>query len=193
MAYTNNVPQGNQQISTTQPLIQANFGFLNTGIALEHNFNSSGSGNDMYHLRASMPNQGLSPSLPAGTNGQYFVNAGLGYFWDATTNWRLNQFIDVLTGTFANTSGFTNVVTVPANTMGFGILYNAVIPAVQHFSFFSNGSKCFAFSSRMKLNSTSDDYPIEMNNNNAALFIQGKQFNSSYTGTYTYKIWYRPA
>lgn len=193
MAYTDNVPQGNQQISTTQPTIQANFGFLKTGIQKEHNFNASGIGDDMYHLRASMPNQALSPSLPAGTTGQYFVSSGLSYFWDATNNWRLNHFINVLTGTFSNTSSFTDVVAVPANTMGFGILYNSAIPAVQHFSFFSNGSDCFAFSSRMKLNGTSDDYPIEMNNHNTALFIQGKQFSSSYAGTYTYKIWYRPA
>ena len=92
MVYTNNVPQGNQQIATTQPLIQANFGFLATGIGVEHNFNAAGSGTDMYHLAASMPNKALSPSLPAGTNGQYFVSSGIAYFYDGTKNYPLSAF-----------------------------------------------------------------------------------------------------
>lgn len=84
MAYTNNVPQGNQQIATTQPLIQANFGFLGTGIAQEHNFNSAGTGNDMYHLKASMPDLGVAPTLPAGTTGMYYVEGGEGRYWNGT-------------------------------------------------------------------------------------------------------------
>lgn len=193
MVYTNNVPQGNQQIATTQPLIQANFGFLNTGLAVEHNFNAAGSGSDMYHLKASMPNLGLSPALPAGTSGVYFVSSGGAYFYDATTNWQLSQFQTVLTGTFSATSSFTDVVAVPANVVGFGIFYKqSGTRFVSPFSFFSDASNTYAFSTRVKIQGTSNDYPVEMNNANAALNLQGMRFDSNYGGTYTFKIWYRP-
>lgn len=91
MVYTNNVPQPNQQIATTQPIIEANFNFLQTGIGVEHNFNASGSGSDMYHLKASMPNISLSPALPSGTNGVYFVNNNAPVFYNGTNNFNLIQ------------------------------------------------------------------------------------------------------
>lgn len=77
MAYTQNVPLGNQQIATTQPIIESNFQFLQADLGVEHNFNASGSANDMYHLKASMPNIASPPSgPPAGTNGMYYVQGG---------------------------------------------------------------------------------------------------------------------
>lgn len=194
MAYTSNVPQGNQQIATTQPTIQANFGFLNTGIGEEHNFNSAGSGTDMYHLKASMPNLALSPVLPAGTNGVYFVNSGNGCYFDGTTNWRTNQFQEVLTGTFTATNAFTTVVAVPANVVGFGIFYKqSGTRYMSSFTFFSDAGNTYAFSNRIKINGSSDDYPVEMNNSVASLNLEGQRFSSTYGGNYTFKIWYRPA
>jgi len=92
MVYTNNVPQGNQTIANSQPQIQANFGFLDTGIGTEHNFNAAGSGTDMYHLQASMPNRTLDPvALPADTNGMYYVRAGGARFYDGTTICKLTE------------------------------------------------------------------------------------------------------
>lgn len=84
MVYTSTVPQGNQQIATTQPLIQGNFGFLATGIGVDHNFNASGSGTDMYHLQASMPNKADPLANIAGTNGQYYIGGGQPKFYNAT-------------------------------------------------------------------------------------------------------------
>lgn len=71
--YTNNVPQGNQRIADTQVPIQANFGFLQTAIGTEHNFNTTDP-TKTYHLQASMPNQAVNPAIPAGTNGVYYVS-----------------------------------------------------------------------------------------------------------------------
>ena len=88
MAYTSNVPQANQQIATTQPIIQNNFGFLPAAIGQEHNFNAAGNGTDTYHLKASMPNYtgGIDPvALPAGTNGMYYVLGGIPKFYNGVT------------------------------------------------------------------------------------------------------------
>ena len=197
MAYTNNVPQGNQQIATTQPIIQANFGFLQTGIGVEHNFNAAGSGSDMYHLKASMPNQALSPALPAGTNGTYFVSSGSPVFYDGTTNWTLNCWQTVVSGTYTPTSSYNTIYTLPASVQGiiiFTTRAGGVNGVSQMGTFLTSANSCYACSCRMKINGTADDYPIELQNyNNGSLKLQGRYFSSSYGVLYTYKIFYRPS
>lgn len=85
MVYTNNMPLANQQIATTQPLIEGNFNFLQNGIGVEHNFNVACSGSDMYHKFASMPNASPDPpTLTAGAVGAYYVSGGQARFWDGT-------------------------------------------------------------------------------------------------------------
>lgn len=193
MTYTNNVPQGNQQISTTQPLIQANFAYLQNSIGQEHNFDATDA-TKTYHKLASMPNQALSPALPSGTNGVYFVNSGLAYFYDGTTNFQLSQFQTVLTGNYTSnsTSTFSDIIAVPANVQGIIILTSQTIPAGQMGTFMTDATNCYGFSTRMKINGSSDDYPIELNNSNNALMLQGRRFSSSYSGPYTFKVFYRP-
>lgn len=112
MAYTSNVPQGNQQIAATQPIIQANFGFLPTAIGQEHNFNASGSGTDTYHLKASMPNlSGGDPvALPPGTNGIYYVLGGIPKFYNTS------GAFPIATGAVASFVPFNGSFTIPNNT-----------------------------------------------------------------------------
>jgi len=108
MAYTKNTPQATQTIAFTQPLIQDNFDFLETGLQQEHNFNASGTGSDMYHLKVSMPNQADPGALPAGTNGQYYVSGGIPKF-DNGTAFQIqltNVPLKVLTGTVALNTTF---------------------------------------------------------------------------------------
>lgn len=88
MAYDNTVPQANQQISASQPIIQGNFNFLESAIGQEHNFDTSDP-TKTYHKQASMPNEADPVALPAGTNGIYYVNGGEPKFYDGTTNWFL--------------------------------------------------------------------------------------------------------
>lgn len=75
MAYTNNVPQGNQTIASTTDPIRNNFAFIETSINQEHNFDATDA-TKTYHLQASMPDKMATPALPAGTNGIYYVQAG---------------------------------------------------------------------------------------------------------------------
>lgn len=84
MAYTNNVPQGNQTFAFTQPFILNNFAYLQTSIGKEHNFDVSDP-TQTYHLQASMPDQSDPTVLPDDTNGMYYVGAGLPKYFDGTT------------------------------------------------------------------------------------------------------------
>ncbi len=85
MVYTSNVPQANQAIATTQPIIQANFGFLAASIGQEHNFNAAGSGTDTYHLKASMPSQAdPAGALTAPITGVYYVSGGKAKYYNNT-------------------------------------------------------------------------------------------------------------
>ncbi len=193
MPYTNNVPQANQTIASTTTPIRNNFAFIETDAQVEHCFNALPIGQaEGTHIKASMPNTALSPALPMGTTGIYFVSSALAYYYDGTTNWQLSQFQTVLTGTFTptSTSTFTNMSAVPANVVGFGLIYTG--GAVQSFSFSTNGTNCFAYSNTIKFNSfASPGIALEMNNNNAALMLQARLGLSS-SAVFTYKIWYRP-
>jgi hypothetical protein len=123
MVYTQNTPQASDAIATTQPLIEANFQFLQTGIGVEHNFNASGSGTDMYHLQASMPNNGLDPpALVSGTRGVYYVFNALPKYANASgANFLQMSKVPYTTlkGTVAvNNTGVFTVSAIPANSVG---------------------------------------------------------------------------
>lgn len=199
MPYTNNVPQGNQTIASTTDPIRNNFAFIETDLQAEHQFNGNVVGvQEGSHLKASMPNRALSPALPTGTNGIYFVSSSLAYYYDGTTNWNLNQWEGVLSGSYTPTSSstFNNIALLPANKAGIILLYRATANGnTQTGQFCTSGTTSFGYSNRIKIQGTSDDYPVELNNNNAgSLQLQGRAFSGSFTGiTYQYRIFYRPA
>jgi hypothetical protein len=187
MAYTDNVPQANQQIAATQPLIQANFGFLETGIGTEHNFNDSGSGSDMYHLQASMPNQSDPGSLPAGTNGLYYVSGGLPKYYNGTAYFLQTGALaqTVLTGTVALTTSAANVVTIPANSVG------------QYYLLPPTGIGGVAYAVGLFITSTStlqlpfaSDADPNITLNTSGRILQAQTTSSSYNGTYKYVVVY---
>lgn len=96
MAYTNNVPQGNQTIANSQPQIQANFGFIQTDLQVEHIFNGNtpyGTQAEGTHVQASMPNRSADPtgSPPSGTAGIYYVRNNGARFYDGTTVCKLTE------------------------------------------------------------------------------------------------------
>lgn len=129
MVYTNNTPQGNQTIAATQPLILNNFGFLNTGLAVEHNFNAAGTGSDMYHLKASMP-ENADPGAPtAPCTGTYYVNSSAPKFRNATGIFNIcSSFPGNAVFRTATPPGYTSpstintvlttIQTLPANSLG---------------------------------------------------------------------------
>jgi hypothetical protein len=69
MSYTPNVPQGNQQIASTQVPILNNFTYINTAMRVNHTWNGNGISTEAAgsHQRLDMPNQGSDiASLPSG-------------------------------------------------------------------------------------------------------------------------------
>jgi hypothetical protein len=194
MAYNNNVPLGNQTRASTTDSIRNNFDFLQSSIGKEHNFNASNAA-ATYHLQASMPNQALSPALPAGTNGAYFVSSASPYFYDGSVNWLLNEWEGLLSGTYTpnSTLGYNNIALIPANKVGIVILYSNTIAGFTLTGWFStSATRCFGYSNRIKINNSSDDYPVELNNNSASLNLQGRIGAGGSSLAYTYKIFYRP-
>lgn len=198
MPYNNNVPLINQTIAASQPIINNNFMFIQSDLQVEHQFNGNVAGQlEGTHLKASMPNMALfSGALPAGCNGSYYVSSGNSFFYDGTRNWQLNGFQGVLLGANWNaTSSYTNIIAVPAHTLGIILLQNNTTGrlAGQMGCYISDGSTCSAFATGMVINGQSGDrYVAELNNSNGALFIQGRTISSSYNNPYNVKVFYRP-
>lgn len=194
MAYTNNTPQATQTIAFTQPLIENNFMFLDTGIGTEHNFNASGTGSDMYHLQASMPNlSGGDPiALPAGTNGEYYVLGGVPKFYNTSAQFiQLNPVTSSsLTGTVSLSTVNTTVATLPANSVG------------QYYLFKKGSSSTVAISSGTGFVLTDvDSITVGSSttfNPNINIAVSGLDFkarttSATYNGIYTYLfILYNP-
>lgn len=198
MTYTPNVPQGNQTFPATQPLIEANFGYLNTALQKDHTFNGNAIGSEApgYHQQASMPNITAPSSLPTGINGIYSVNSSTAGFYDGTNNYQMNIWTNVLKGTFSSTSSFTNVVAIPANTFGVVYFYNITGSTSSFLScsgqFISNATAVDGFSNAADAGGSS--FPIELNNFNNALFLQAKGGSTRYQGiSVNYLIFYRPS
>jgi hypothetical protein len=94
MALNINVPQANQTLAITQPLILNNFNAINTAFAVDHvNFNDPGQGK---HNKITFPVQAVVPVFAAGDLGLFsFLNA-------TTTKNELNVYK-------ANNAGYVNV------------------------------------------------------------------------------------
>lgn len=199
MTYTPSVPQGNKTIASSTDPIRNNFTFIQTDMRVEHSFNGNVGGlAEGVHLKASMPNRALSPALPAGTNGIYFVSSGKPYFYDGSNNSNMAVWQEILSGTYnpTSTSAFNTIVAIPANKVGIVIFYRTSVPIyVQTGQFFTDGTTCYGFSNRIKINLSSDDYPIELKNfNSGSLDLQGSAYNNTYVNkACNYRIFYRPA
>lgn len=124
MAYDNNVPQANQTIAQTQPIINGNFAYIQQHLQDEHDFNGNvPAAVTGVHKQASMPNRigGDPVALPAGTNGMYYVNGGIPKFYNGTTNFAIpisTAFTAIITGTVALTGSASDVFTIPAFSAG---------------------------------------------------------------------------
>lgn len=202
MAYTANVPQASQTVAQTQSPIQANFQFIPASIGQEHNFDATDA-TKTYHLQASMPNNGGLPTIPAAANGAYYVDGGQAHFYDGTVDWLLNNWQGVASGTYTPTSqGFFNdIFTLPPSVAGMILLYRTSSSGGNNLSmlgtFFTDTTICYAYSSLIKINSSSNDCAIELNNINndptPSLAIQGRAGFGIVVGVpFTYRIFYRP-
>jgi hypothetical protein len=117
--YTNDVPQANQTIASSQPQIQDNFGFIESSLQQDHEFNEAFA-TEGVHKQASMPNRADPGSLAAGTDGMYYVGSGLPKFFNGVVNFLSFATVPnkILTGTAALTTSASTVLALPASSCG---------------------------------------------------------------------------
>lgn len=115
MAYTANVPQANQQISSTQAPILGNFTYINTAMQIDHawNGNEINLQADGSHQKVSLPNQAvdITGALPTGiANIEYCIGGNL-YAWDGTNK-------QIVSGRVASGSVAFPTINTPVNLTG---------------------------------------------------------------------------
>lgn len=189
MAYTNNVPQGSQQIASTQAPIEANFNFLQQAIGQEHNFAMNATDpTATYHLQASMPLKVTDPvALPIGTNGIYYVGSDGGpKYFNAFGAFKIQTagvFQLSQAGTVNLTTSYTNVVTIPVNSVGQYFLFLPGTGVAGAYGQFFTGT---ALANISDLTSTSPNTTLNV----SGLILQAKTDSSSFNGAYKWVIIY---
>ncbi len=183
--YTDNTPQGNQQIATTRPLIQGNFQYLKPAINQEHNFDVNDPAKT-YHLQASMPNQALNPTLPSGTNGMYYVNGGTPRFKGATDQpiavGTIAAMVPFNGSVFLNSGQMQNISpTITGNVAGLISVQRSVDGDFSSWVFISNNTATFGQDIKQIADTDSDHIDVLWNGPNLALL------NDSSSTSYTFK------
>ena len=207
MTYTNNVPQGNQTIAETQSLIQDNFGFLQTSLRQDHNFNGLnpfGVQQEGTHIQVSMPNQSADPvALPTGCAGTYYVKGGVPKFYDGTTASDIllsaGQFtpftdnLSISTVAGSNAAPITvNGSNITGNLGGYVVVFpTSQITTAQPFIviFYQSGSSKFRFIQTTGNNTGSFSYTVTYS---GGVISISQTSVPPQTVNYTYYGWYMP-
>lgn len=120
MTYYNNIPQGNQRISTTQPLIQSNFGYIDTAMKVDHawNGNEINGQADGTHQKISLPNQGADiAALPTGIDTIMYAIGGNLFAYNGA-----KQAVSAIKGfgkLTTTSNSYQTLITLPSNCVGF--------------------------------------------------------------------------
>lgn len=193
--YKLNIPFATNKPSVDQPNMLTNTNSIASIIGTDHlTFGTAtGSQIDGYHNIIHFNTQLNDPNAIPGT-GQLYTRtiAGDQVLLYRSGNGVITQLTNasgmppntptILQGTFVLTSSFTNISALPANVYGYIIFYHNGGPsATQMSSFITTASTCLASSSRIVDNGTSDQDPVELNNNSGNLFLQGKK--DDFSGT----------
>lgn len=187
MTYTPNVPQANQTIAQTTSPIRDNFTYLDDALQEEHSFNGSAPGVLVgTHLRTSMPNQADPGSLPAGTNGTYYVNGGNPKFYNGNA-WLIQYgalFQGQISAVVALTTSATNLSAIPANSVGY---YFIVPPGGISPTDASAMGQFVTGAANMRIGDVSDP---GITISNTGLTLRARVDSSSDNGNYTFVILY---
>lgn len=186
--YTQNIPLATNKPSVDQPNMKINTNSINSIVAVDHlSFGqATGTLSDGYHKVIHFSNQPADPAAIVGTGQLYtktilgdqqlFYRSGGGVITQLTNATGLPPNAPtILTGTFALGAAFANITALPANVYGYIIFYHQGPSIVQISSFATTATNCLGGSTRVVDNGTSNDDPVELNNNNAALFLQGRR------------------
>jgi hypothetical protein len=211
MPWNENWPIGSASVRANQPTGQQNTTYIQSTLRNDHYYNEDAT-KDGYHKKASMPNFGSTPGIPAGSNGVYYVLTNgseqeARYTTGVSTSFHLNIWTQQLRGTFSTLDAGTNVTIVsgiPTNAIGEIIIFrrNSTPFIVQSGQFASDnvaapGNTVHAFSNLLVLASGNgtdsvNDKPILLNNNPNPNVIRGKPSHTDYANIeFEYLINYR--
>lgn len=191
MTYTPDVPQAGQRIAFTQPLIEANFQYIDTAMKVDHawNGNEIDSQADGSHQKVSLPDQAADiAALPAGITSIMYAKDGNLFAWNGTKN-AVSGIVQ--TGTLSLTDVALNIVTLPTDCMGIisiSTKEGTSIKQVINYNFFTTSSVGYVSSFNPPAGSVTT-----VNLLYSGLILQAK-VNTSTTNDYiaTYKLIYWP-
>lgn len=200
MTYDPVTPNAGQSPGVFPTGNNTNFARLKTIINADHVFNDTAQADDGAHRKMTMVNLSADPvALPAGTNGIVYSKVVSGetqmFFYNGV---RISQFTSgevLLTGTVAVTSAFSTIVAIPANMFGEVYLYKARF--IQVGAFVSDASVVNGYSYAEKFESGSGASQIlrlgfDASGASGLNLRVRNDSSSSFDGTWTYKIFYRP-
>ncbi len=198
--YNTDIPDGPNNPSNDQPLMKTNTNSIDGIIAVDHiGFQQNNGGfHTVIHQGpqlanpAAIPGFGQTFTKTISADQQLFYESGNGVVTQITSadGVGFNNVPVILSGTFASTGAFTNVVLLPANVYGYIIFFRtSATRAAQLSPFVTTGTTCHGMSSRMVTNGSSDDDPVELNNNSASLNLQGRTDDFG-NQTYNFRLHY---
>ena len=143
MTYTPNTPQASQTIAFTQPLIEANFTYVDTAMKVNHSWQGSFIGTEAAgsHKRLDMPNQGADiVALPTGISAVVYAIGGNIFSYNGA-----KRPVSGITVTGSNTFNATPVAltTLPADCIGYLMFFESTVFTQQvgpAFTFMTNAS-----------------------------------------------------
>src|SRR5690348_384045 len=133
MTYDNNVPQAQQTIAFTQPLINTNFAVLATEQKVNHTWTDVSGSNaiageaDGSHQKLHMPAQvaDITGALPTGITAIQYAKDNALYAWDGTYKCAVSA-VSVSGLVTLQTTNTPIVPNVPANCIGFVVVFSNI-------------------------------------------------------------------
>lgn len=197
MTYTNNVPQGNQQIASTQVPILNNFSYIDTAMKINHTWNGNAisTEDNGSHQTVAFPTQGSDiASLPTGiANVMYSIATNL-YTYNGTKN-PVSGYSG--SGTVNITTTPTAFITLPVtsgsspiDTIGFVLVQGNPASLTQTcvpiMAFFSKGGVIYPMQTAAITGS--GQIILNLGASNNQLFINRSSF-VNYTAIFKYIYW----
>lgn len=188
MTYTPNTPQASQTIAFTQPLIEANFTYIEDSVERDHAWqgNIIGTEEPGRHQKISMPNQGADiVALPAGCSTVEYSIGGNKYMWNGA-----KRPVSGIAGTAITVISpvFSTLFTVPNDCIGFVAIQGRIPPL-------TNQSLTFSFNVVGGVPFWQQPYPVTGSQVTLTVAISGGNFQvattdgSTYNASHKYIYW----
>jgi hypothetical protein len=197
MTYTPNVPQATQTIAFTQPLIQANFTYVDTAMKVDHSWQGSFIGTEAAgsHKRLDMPNQPVDiVALPVGINAVVYAIGGNVFSWNGGKR-PISGVSGRGTIALTTVNVFQTIFTVPAECVGWVSIQEspggAFQPLTKTFHFFTSAasSPTSLFDEQYTTAGSSLNLTVAVSGGNVQVARANGGVGGAYTAEFKYIYW----